>query len=190
MRQGCFRSAGCGSSGFDRRANLLKSYFSGFRPAEMHFFRRKNRFLLREASRTSDSAFPASSSFYHLLTPKGGTKSVRQAKSSGNGRRMHLKRYSASSRPRFRRRIRRPFFFPLFRNAERLCASRNNDFDSFYSVLAGRRPAGSHCEDGENRRPYFTAERIFRKKTHVRPGVPAALLRISIKSRKSDGKNR
>ena len=118
MRQGCFRSAGCGSSGFDRRANLLKSYFSGFRPAEMHFFRRKNRFLLREASRTSDSAFPASSSFYHLLTPKGGTKSVRQAKSSGNGRRMHLKRYSASSRPRFRRRIRRPFFFPFFRNAE------------------------------------------------------------------------
>ncbi len=71
-----------------------------------------------EASRTSDSAFPASSSFYHLLTPKGGTKSVRQAKSSGNGRRMHLKRYSASSRPRFRRRIRRPFFFPFFRNAE------------------------------------------------------------------------
>ena len=55
---------------------------------------------------------------YHLLTPKGGTKSVRQAKSSGNGRRMHLKRYSASSRPRFRRRIRRPFFFPFFRNAE------------------------------------------------------------------------
>ena len=128
MRQGCFRSAGCGSSGFGRRANLLKSYFSGFRPAEMHFFRRKNRFLLREASRTSDSAFPASSSFYHLLTPKGGTKSVRQAKSSGNGRRMHLKRYSASSRPRFRRRIRRPFFFPLFRNAELLCASRNDDY--------------------------------------------------------------
>ena len=118
MRQGCFRSACCRSSGFVRRANLLKSYFSGFRPAGMHFFRRKNRFLLREASRTSDSAFPASSSFYHLLTPKGGTKSVRQAKSSGNGRRMHLKRYSASSRPRFRRRIRRPFFFPFFRNAE------------------------------------------------------------------------
>ena len=56
--------------------------------------------------------------FVVLLTPKGGTKSVRQAKSSGNGRRMHLKRYSASSRPRFRRRIRRPFFFPFFRNAE------------------------------------------------------------------------
>ena len=118
MRQGCFRSAGCGSSGFDRRANLLKSYFSGFRPAEMHFFRRKNRFLLREASRTSDSAFPASSSFYHLLTPKGGTKSVRQAKSSGNGRPMHQKTNSATSRPPFRPRLRRPFFFPFFRNAE------------------------------------------------------------------------
>ena len=101
MRQGCFRSAGCGSSGFGRRANLLKSYFSGFQPAEMHFFRRKNRFLLREASRTSDSAFPASSSFYHLLTPKGGTKSVRQAKSSGNGRRMHLKRYADKLAPAF-----------------------------------------------------------------------------------------
>ena len=49
--------------------------------------------------------------------------------------------------PRFRRCIRRPFFFPLFRNAERLCASRNHDFDSFYSVLAGLRPAGSHCEN-------------------------------------------
>ena len=26
-----------------------------------------------------------------------------------------------------------------------LCASRNNDFDFFYSVLAGLRSAGSHC---------------------------------------------
>ena len=100
MRQGCFRSAGCGSSGFGRRANLLKSYFSGFQPAEMHFFRRKNRFLLREASRTSDSAFPASSSFYHLLTPKGGTKSVRQAKTSGNGRRLAPKTLRGQARAR------------------------------------------------------------------------------------------
>ena len=28
-----------------------------------------------------------------------------------------------------------------------LCASRNHDFDFFYSVLAGLRPAGSHCEN-------------------------------------------
>ena len=96
-----------------------------------------------------------------------------------------------ANRPRFLTLVAARFCFRTFRNAERLCASRNHDFDSFYSVLASRRPAGSHCEDGENRRPYFTAERIFRKKTHVRPGVPAALLRIiSIKSRKSDGKNR
>ena len=32
---------------------------------------------------TFDWAFPARSSFYHLLSPKGGTKSVRQAKSCG-----------------------------------------------------------------------------------------------------------
>jgi len=28
-----------------------------------------------------------------------------------------------------------------------LCASRNHDFDFFYSVLAGLRSAGSHCEN-------------------------------------------
>ena len=32
---------------------------------------------------TFDWAFPASSSFYHLLSPKGGAKSVRRAKSCG-----------------------------------------------------------------------------------------------------------
>ena len=95
-----------------------------------------------------------------------------------------------ANRPRFLTLVAARFCFRTFRNAERLCAARNHDFDSFYSVLAGLRLVGSHCENGENRRPYFTAERIFRKKTHVRPGVPAALLRISIKSRKSDGKNR
>ena len=36
-----------------------------------------------EASRTSDWASPARSSFYHLLSPKGGAKSVRRAKSCG-----------------------------------------------------------------------------------------------------------
>ena len=95
-----------------------------------------------------------------------------------------------ANRLRFLTLVAARFCFRTFRNAERLCAARNHDFDSFYSVLAGLRLVGSHCENGENRRPYFTAERIFRKKTHVRPGVPAALLRISIKSRKSDGKNR
>ena len=148
MRQGCFRSAGCGSSGFGRRANLLKSYFSGFQPAEMHFFRRKNRFLLREASRTSDSAFPASSSFYHLLTPKGGTKSVRQAKSSGNGRRMHLKRYADKLAPAFSTAQPPPVLLPAFSQCGVCCALRATMIlISFYSVLAGLRPAGSHCKN-------------------------------------------
>ena len=80
---------------------------------------------------------------YHLLSPKGGAKSVRQAKSSGNGRRMHLKRYSASSRPRFRRRIRRPFFFPFFRNAESVvrCAQRR----LFIPLIEERQSAAAWC---------------------------------------------
>ena len=40
---------------------------------------------------------------YHLLAPKGGAKSIRQAKPPGTDRRLRLKRYAASSRPRFRK---------------------------------------------------------------------------------------
>ena len=36
-----------------------------------------------------------------ILGAKGGAKSVRQAKSSGNGRRMHLKRYADKLAPAF-----------------------------------------------------------------------------------------
>ena len=54
----------------------------------------------------------------HLLMPKGGTKSIRQAKPPGTDRRLCLKRYTASSRPRFRRHRRRSFCFPRFRKAE------------------------------------------------------------------------
>nr|DAW46489.1 MAG TPA: hypothetical protein [Caudoviricetes sp.] len=38
---------------------------------------------------------------YHLLAPKGGAKSIRQAKPPGTDRRLCLKRYAASSRPPF-----------------------------------------------------------------------------------------
>ena len=147
MRQGCFRSAGCGSSGFGRRANLLKSYFSGFQPAEMHFFRRKNRFLLREASRTSDSAFPASSSFYHLLTPKGGTKSVRQAKSSGNGRRMHLKRYADKLAPAFSTAHPPPVLLPAFSQGGSCGALRATVIICLRLYMADLRLARMHCEN-------------------------------------------
>jgi len=40
---------------------------------------------------------------YHLLAPKGGAKSIRQAKPPGTDRRLCLNRYAASSRPRFRK---------------------------------------------------------------------------------------
>ena len=40
---------------------------------------------------------------YHLLAPKGGAKSIRQAKPPETDRRLCLKRYAASSRPRFRK---------------------------------------------------------------------------------------
>ena len=40
---------------------------------------------------------------YYLLAPKGGAKSIRQAKPPETDRRLCLKRYAASSRPRFRK---------------------------------------------------------------------------------------
>ena len=94
--------------------------------------------------------FPARSSFYHLLTPKGGAKSVRRAKKSGNGRRLAPKTLRGRARARvfdgaaFARSSSR--FFAM---RSLLCASRNNDllrFEFLSSHLAGLRPAGSHCE--------------------------------------------
>ena len=51
---------------------------------------------------------------YHLLSPKGGAKSVRQAKSSGNGRRMHLKRYADKLAPAFSTAHPPPVLLPDF----------------------------------------------------------------------------
>ena len=51
---------------------------------------------------TSDWASPARSRFYHLLSPKGGAKSVRQGTSVGIGRRFSLsghKRLRCTARP-------------------------------------------------------------------------------------------
>ena len=42
-----------------------------------------------------------------------------------------------ANRLRFLTLVAARFCFRTFRNAERLCAARNHDFDSFYSVLAG-----------------------------------------------------
>ena len=88
---------------------------------------------------------------YHLLAPKGGAKSVRRAKKSGNGRRLAPKTLRGRARARvfdgasFVRSSSR--FFAMRRQ---LCALRNGDlfrFEFFSSHLAGLRPAGMHCEN-------------------------------------------
>ena len=74
---------GCGLplSGRSRRANLLQSLVLAESECESvgNILN-----VYPEASRTSDWASPARSSFYHLLSPKGGAKSVRRAPPSGS----------------------------------------------------------------------------------------------------------
>ena len=95
--------------------------------------------------------FPARSSFYHLLTPKGGAKSVRRAKKSGNGRRLAPKTLRGRARARvFDGASAARSSSRLSAMRSLLCASRNNDllrFEFLSSHLAGFRPAGSHCEN-------------------------------------------
>ena len=79
---------GCGLplSGRSRRANLLQSLVLAESECESvgNILN-----VYPEASRTFDSASPARSSFYHLLSPKGGTKSVRRAPPSGSDKGCH-----------------------------------------------------------------------------------------------------
>jgi hypothetical protein len=83
---------------------------------------------------------------YHLLSPKGGAKSVRRAKKSGNGRRLAPKTLRGRARARvfdgasFVRSSSR--FFAMRRQ---LCAARNDDY-LLASVHGKPRPAGSHRE--------------------------------------------
>ena len=149
---------------------------------------------MSEISRLSIGHFLRGAVFTTFCHQKVVPKVSARRKAAGNSQRLAktgaCRGFASKPAPFFNAR-RCSFLFPHFSQCGDCCALRATMIlISFYSVLAGLRPAGSHCENGENRRPYFTAERIFRKKTHVRPGVPAALLRISIKSRKSDGKNR
>ena len=112
---------------------------------------------------------------YHLLSPKGGAKSVRRAKKSGNGRRLAPKTLRGRARARvfdgaaFARSSSR--FFAM---RSLLCAPRNHDlfrYNSSILNLAGRRPARSHCKTNgvEHNRtpplivssgiPYFSVDR-------------------------------
>ena len=91
---------------------------------------------------------------YHLLAPKGGAKSVRRAKKSGNGRRLAPKTLRGRARARVfdgAAAARSSSRFSAMRSL--LCASRNNDllrFEFLSSHLAGLRPAGSHCEKSDD----------------------------------------
>ena len=84
------------------------------------------------------------------MAPKGGAKSVRRAKKSGNGRRLAPKTLRGRARARVfdgAAAARSSSRFSAMRSL--LCASRNNDllrFEFLSSHLAGFRPAGSHCE--------------------------------------------
>ena len=98
---------------------------------------------------------------YHLLSPKGGAKSVRQAKTSGNGRRLAPETLRGQARARvFDGASAARSSSRLSAMRSLLCASRNNDllrFEFLSSHLAGFRPAGSHCEKSGCRHPLLFA---------------------------------
>ena len=79
---------------------------------------RRNRFLLREVSRTSDWAFPARSGFTTFCHRKVAPKVSARRKRRGTAVGLRLKRYADMLAPAFSPAHPRPFFFPRFRKAE------------------------------------------------------------------------
>ena len=108
---------------------------------------------------------------YHLLSPKGGAKSVRRAKKSGNGRRLAPKTLRGRARARVfdgAAAARSSSRFSAMRSL--LCASRNNDllrFEFLSSHLAGLRPAESHCENSGKSDDTCASARSDRAKSAV-----------------------
>ena len=87
----------------------------------------------------------------HFCRSKGGAKSVRRAKTSGNGRRLAPKTLRGRARARvFDGASAARSSSRFFAMRRQLCALRNGDlfrFEFFSSHLAGLRPAGMHCEN-------------------------------------------
>ena len=87
----------------------------------------------------------------HFCRSKGGAKSVRRAKKSGNGRRLAPKTLRGRARARvFDGASAARSSSRFFAMRRQLCALRNGDlfrFEFFSSHLAGLRPAGMHCEN-------------------------------------------
>ena len=134
---------------------MQKQTFPPFGSSQKHkkknFKQRKiSRSILREVSPHLRFGFSCEEQIYHLLAPKGGAKSVRRAKKSGNGRRLAPKTLRGRARARvFDGASAARSSSRFFAMRSLLCASRNNDllrFEFLSSHLAGLRPAGSHCE--------------------------------------------
>ena len=105
------------------------------------------------------------------MVTKGGAKSVRRAKKSGNGRRLAPKTLRGQARARVfdgAAAARSSSRFSAMRSL--LCASRNNDllrFEFLSSHLAGLRPAESHCENSGKRDDTCASARSDRAKSGV-----------------------
>ena len=106
---------------------------------------------LSENRRPIPTKAPCGHFWRHLLSPKGGAKSVRRAKKSGNGRRLAPKTLRGRARARvFDGASAARSSSRFFAMRRQLCALRNGDlfrFEFFSSHLAGLRPAGMHCEN-------------------------------------------
>ena len=96
----CMGGCGLPLFGCGRRANLSKLYFS--RPPACG-----NALLPQKKSILTSGSIPhlrlgvsCEERIYHLLSPKGGAKSVRRAKKSGNGRRLAPKTLRGQARAR------------------------------------------------------------------------------------------
>ena len=108
---------------------------------------------------------------YHLLSPKGGAKSVRRAKNSGTGRRLAPKTLRGRARARvFDGAAAARSSSRFFAMRRQLCALRNGDlfrFEFFSSHLAGLRPAGMHCENSGSSDGSGASARSDRAKSEV-----------------------
>ena len=109
------------------------------------------RSILREVSRTFDWASPARSGFTTFCHQKVVPKVSARRKAAGNSQRLAktgaCRGFASKPVPFFNAR-RCSFLFPHFSQGGDCCALRATMIlISFYSVLAGLRPAGSHCEN-------------------------------------------
>ena len=113
--------------------------------------RQKQPILISSTSRTSDWVSPARSGFTTFCHQKVVPKVSARRKAAGNSQRLAktgaCRGFASKPAPFFNAR-RCSFLFPHFSQGGDCCALRATMIlISFFSVLAGLRPAGSHCEN-------------------------------------------